>query len=230
MKSIALNVSFSNKESPRILSAIIDTGSSYNFINSTQTYDIKCKNLNKEPLSVFTANGYHNKSSNFIHENIKIEGISKQFEICLYLLENCNPDIIIGLDFLLKNTFTLNLSNAIFSLDNTYLRIPNYVEPNYPYEKEPFSKTIIACVSDQNKTKNKALETINNYELINSSLGNISSFKHCIEITDMTPFCCKKYQIPFSKLNIIIQEIERLKTLKINRASTNSFISPAFPL
>ena len=207
---------------------MLDTGSSKTYINTSTTTELSLATFDTTPFNIKLANGRIETISTGCSALAKFSNPkhSLTFEINFNLLNGCDPVIILGLDFLSTVMFTLDLGNCLYSLNGVHFEIEN-TKREIPEELETIllDKTNICAISSPNISPSQVIqELVGKAKLDNPTLGQITNVAHSINLTDLTPFSQKEYEVPLKKVLATKKELTRLQNLSVIRPSSSQFL------
>ncbi|KAG0427973.1 Retrovirus-related Pol polyprotein from transposon 17.6 [Dictyocoela muelleri] len=233
---------FAMKETPLKISALessgyinetkvnltFDTGSAYSYIDEGIVRKLKLKHDEVEKKSV-TVNGTEiltNKETNF---TVQIQGDKcNHYKVNARILESMTTDLILGVDFLIKNRAQINFETSTMILDNREYDISPILD--YNKAEDVFNTKTSIMKIDTDEIPDDIANKIREYKINNPAVGSIESFKHTIHYTSPNIVSLAPYKVPIQIRKLTKEEINRLLALKIIRKSNSPFNSPALPI
>ncbi|KAG0435690.1 Transposon Tf2-9 polyprotein, partial [Dictyocoela muelleri] len=209
--------------------AVFDSGSSYNYIsnklvNNHNLYTSQIHPINAELVDGATVTSLRETSFNLILGGEE----TKSYTIRAKVLEKMNPDIILGMEFLMSQKAKIDFENMKIELSSSLFEFRND-EEQCEMDNKILNKTKIYCqLKTELSSKCQSLLQHNATEIKN--IGLIPNVKHDIVLNKNEIIQCKPFRIPFKYKEKMYSHIKDLLMDKIIKKSNSNFSSPAFPI
>ncbi|KAG0420474.1 Transposon Tf2-6 polyprotein [Dictyocoela roeselum] len=206
-----------------------DTGSAYSYIDKGLVEKLKLESVAADKRKSVTVNGCEILTSEEVNFKLQMQGDKcNHYKVNARILEKMTTDLILGVDFMIKNKTQINLETAIISLDNKEYDLSIALSGNEA-DRIFNNKTSILKVDTQQIPRD--LETqIKDYRANNPIVGTIEQFKHTIHYNSPEVIALTPYKVPLNIRKQTKAEIKRLLELKIIQKSNSPFNSPALPI
>ncbi|KAG0442752.1 Retrovirus-related Pol polyprotein from transposon [Dictyocoela muelleri] len=222
-KSILISIVFKNKS----YSAMLDTGSEYNYVSEAvirNNPEISISSINKKVIEL--ANGTTTSISTLIDDEIMIFNDERmKIKERFYVLEGLNFSFLLGMEFFLKNNVILNLKNKSITIDGSEYELDVEERSFARYDESLAENTrVYQSQSDENQLKKLVLE----YKRKNPKIGQISQVEHEIQLkSDFEPPKCD-YGVPLALQDDVRKHLNDLENDGIIKQMDTPYISPAF--
>ena len=206
----------------RELKGLLDTGSTQNYIDEEQKLEIK----SFPGEQVGFANGGRSTTHRSSLIAFQIVNDDRYYKETFYILERCEPELILGIAFLANQDFALNFRQNYFCVNDRYYPIKGKNSEMESNDKLLSDRNKICVISQSPKASLNNL--LGYYKAKNPTLGKISGWKHTVLCENLKPFIQKQYPLPVSKIDETRRELDRLTKLGVIEPSTSNFVPPAF--
>ncbi|KAG0437726.1 hypothetical protein DMUE_3525 [Dictyocoela muelleri] len=161
-------------------------------------------------------NGTEILTNNETNFTVKILGDKcNHYKVNARILETMTQNLILGVDFLIKNRAQINFETPKMILDNKEYDISSILD--YNEAEDVFNtKTSIKKI-DTNEIPNDIANKIREYKINNPAVRTIESFKHTIHYTSSNIVSLTPYKVPINIIKQTKVEINRVLALKIIR-------------
>lgn len=132
--------------------AILDSGSSFNYISEKLVEKHNLKKNNISPIKAGLVNGSIVVSSKDATFNFNFEGAKSQlYKVSAKVLPNMEPEIILGMEFLVANKAKIDLEKMVIELNGLEYQLADSENMN-KIEEKLMNKTKIYCQLVKNLT------------------------------------------------------------------------------
>ncbi len=208
--------------------AVLDSGSTLNFINPKIFEDSVLEEEKITPTNVTFGNGESRKIDRKAIIELFLPAFNYNHKTTVYILKDLPTSLILGLSFFREVKCCIDFTNECITINNIRQDLNLIKEPN-----DLLIDKASILMNQTEATKNKFIRMINERvmesEGKNPLLGKMSFIQHQVVLNKPRPELYRKaYPIPFGLYEEVKSEIKRLKENKIIRDSTSNFVSPAF--
>ncbi|KAG0439135.1 Transposon Tf2-9 polyprotein, partial [Dictyocoela muelleri] len=209
--------------------AILDTGSSYNFISHTIVSEKDIKSYPIKPIKAELVNGAVVTAEREVKLIFYLgNNENHEYEIRAEVLPSMDPIIILGMEFLIENKTNIDLNEMEITIGSKKFKITSFSPVNELDNKIDELSKIYNNVDKEFSEELKSLLHTN--DALVSNVGLIPETEHKIELTEEKPISMKAFRIPLRIKEKTLSLINTLIKDEIIRPSTSKFSSAAFPI
>lgn len=205
IKTLKAVININNKD----IEAVIDTGSSNNFIRSALCEELNLTPQCEKETLIETGSGEVIKSTKVTEISFKWKNNEENIKDEFFLLNNLPCDLILGNKFLARNNCIIDFKNLIFISDGKKIAKLNDRDENSDVDHDPDKKIFEKCFYIS--TDYTILKVIDKYKEVNEKQTlKINPVKLNIKKIE-NPIQSKPFNIPYKYHQEVNEELSRLK-------------------